>query len=288
MNILDALREAGIPFREHGESTHVTEGWVGIDCVFCGKGSGRFHLGINLAGLYASCWKCGSHRLGEVFRELTGEWPRWLADLDRERPRTAKSEGTFKFPEGLIDLTSSDTHVWYLRARGFKNVKRLSQFWGLKATRVTNRIPWSIFIPIHYQGEIVSWTTRSLCDHGRRYRTAKRSEEKIPAKSLLYGEDHARHAIIVVEGPLDVWRIGPGAVATMGLAFTPTQVERISKYPVRVICLDSEQEAQRRAYSLCRQLECFPGRTINVMLESGKDASRANPEEVAKLRRYLT
>jgi hypothetical protein len=105
-------------------------------------------------------------------------------------------------------------------------------------------------------------------------------------KDLLYGEDYCRDAIVVTEGPTDAWRIGPGAVATFGLAYSRAQVLRISRYPLRVICFDSEPEAQRQARRMRDELTAFPGETVIVRLDS-KDAASAKPKEVRQLREFL-
>jgi len=63
--------------------------------------------------------------------------------------------------------------------------------------------------PSDYKGRIVSWTTRSISNQGKRYINASEREESVSMKTLLYNEDYARHCVIVTEGPGDVWRIGP-------------------------------------------------------------------------------
>ena len=105
-------------------------------------------------------------------------------------------------------------------------------------------------------------------------------------KELLYGEDYCRGSVIIHEGPTDVWRTGPGAVALLGTGFTDAQVLRLSHYGLRIVCFDSEPAAQRRANKLCSLLDGFPGETINVVLDS-KDPGSATPKEIAKLRKLL-
>jgi len=59
-----------------------------------------------------------------------------------------------------------------------------------------------------------------------------------------------------------------GAVAVMGLAVTRSQILKISKYPVRVIVLDSDFNAQKVAKKLCDSLKSFSGKTYNVQLDA--------------------
>jgi hypothetical protein len=107
-------------------------------------------------------------------------------------------------------------------------------------------------------------------------------------KDLLYGSDYATDVAIVVEGPSDVWAIGPGAVGTFGTQVTPAQLYKISLYPVRALCFDNEPLAQQRARKLGQALSLLPGETHIIRLETGKDPSCANKQEIAELReRFL-
>ena len=92
---------------------------------------------------------------------------------------------------------------------------------------------------------------------------------------------------MIVEGPLDVWRIGFGAVATMGTSFSTTQILKLSKYPIRITCFDNEPKAQRRAERLHADLGLFPGVNQNIFLETGKDAASASDKEIQKVRSLL-
>ena len=168
-------------------------------------------------------------------------------------------------PEGVGPL--SYPHRNYLKGRGF-NPDELASVWGIGGIALAAKHAWSIFIPITLRGETVSWTTRRLSDKGRRYVNAGASEESYPAKRLLFGHELVGHVVAVCEGPFDAMKIGPGAVAIMGLGYSREQVALIAKHPVRVICFDAEPEAQRRAAELCGELSAFPGRTVRVELDA--------------------
>ena len=91
-------------------------------------------------------------------------------------------------------------------------------FCSLQGIGLHPRLPWRLFIPIHSHGRPISWTTRSIgTKDKKKYITASPAEEAAPHKQTLYGLDYCRHTVIVVEGPLDAWNIGPGAAATYGL-----------------------------------------------------------------------
>jgi len=286
MNFQNILREYGIPFREHGEHHHVTKGWINLDCPWCSPNSGRFRLGHNLEYGFLSCWTCGFHPIERTLIELTRETRdkvKELLGVDELKKfvkRTTK-KGNLVIPRevGLL----SEAHNNYLEKRGL-DPKHLSQFWGIKGIGIASRLSWRLWIPIHYRGSVVSWTTRSINnDSKKRYITAGTGEESIPAKHLLYGEDHVRHAIIVVEGPVDVWKIGPGATALMGTSWTHEQIEKIAQYPVRIICLD--KDARDRSAKLCKILRPFKGITKEIELETGKDAGESSGKEIQELRK---
>jgi DNA primase len=172
----------------------------------------------------------------------------------------------------------------YLTQRGL-NADNMKTLWGVQGIGHAPRLRWRLFIPIHHHGEIVSWTTRAINPRERqRYISAGASEEAIPHKTLLYGADYARHAIIIHEGPIDVWATGPGAVATCGTAYTEAQLKTMSHYPIRVVCFDADADAQARARVLANALSVYPGSTHNVRLETGKDTAEADWGEVQELR----
>jgi DNA primase len=138
-------------------------------------------------------------------------------------------------------------------------------------------------------GETVSWTTRAVGTDPRRYISASPEQEKVNHKTLLYGEELAGHAIVVVEGPIDAWAVGPGAVAIMGLQTTPKQIERIGGHPLRAICCDNEFHALARAKKMERMLQHYPGVTYIVQLETGKDPAEAEQGEIDEIRqRFLS
>jgi len=288
MKFKDILQEYNIPIAPAGHH-HAREGWIQIDCPYCGRDSQGWHMGYSIEGNFVNCWRCGSHRLINTVMEITGlsyrEVKKLLDDLETEHFEREKPLGKLVLPTGIKDLHSA--HKKYLYNRGFK-WRKLVHVWKIFGIGIAPRLSWRIFIPIHYHGEVVSWTTRSISNNLKivRYISAGENEEAMPHKELLYGEDFARHAVIVVEGIFDVWRIGPGAVATFGSGYSQEQLELIAKYPTRAICFDSEPEAQKRARKLVNDLSVFPGDTYNVILDK-KDAAEESKENIKRLRKEI-
>lgn len=287
MTLEDLLEQAGVDYRRQGEHHHATRGRLSIDCYQCSPGSGRFRLGLHPGKRSASCWTCGRLSFFVVLREIIGPSVSLFAGEGLTQSTwnglTKSPQEKYIPPVGLGELLKP--HVAYLKSRRF-DPDELAEVWSVAGIGPLGKPPWKVFIPIKKKGEIVSFTRRSLVDTGIRYLAAKPEEEKISGKELLFGEDFCTHAVIVVEGALDAMRIGPGAVALMGLSYTRKQVLKISKYPLRIICLDNESQARDVARRLCDELSVFPGETLRVEL-SGKDPDSSPESELKELRKYL-
>lgn len=285
--MLDQFR---VPYKRGGDHKHVRRGWIGFDCPFCGPGSGKYHAAYNEAGGFINCWQCGGLGIHRVLAALLdvgpGQVAQLLRDLDSPSPKHEPKPVTrLQLPLGVVESTLFNAQCRYLEGRGF-DPKRIGAQWDLGSINMSPQpeFNWRIYIPIKLRNKTVSWTTRSLSDSNPvRYRAAAVDQETISRRELLYGIDYVRNTMIVCEGPADVWAIGPGAVATLGLAYSTAQVIAISQAPVRVICFDNEPAAQARARKLCSKLAGMPGSTHNVTLDA-KDAGSASRREIRQLR----
>ena len=284
MEIRELLDDLGVQYRD--DHRNIRAGWIGVDCPWCGSVD-KFHLGISLEDGYASCWVCGYHSLPAVVAELSSLSYSQAKDRlgvlpparSLEHPRT----GRVRVPNGVGALLPA--HTAYLEQRGLDG--STARFWGLMGIGVAVRLSWRIWIPIHDRGRMVSWTTRTIGRGDPKYISARPDEESTPIKSCLYGVDHCRHVTVVVEGPVDVWRIGPGAVATFGVNYTMEQVRRLAEFPVRAVAFDSEEAAQQRAVRLCDALSAYPGLTTRVILDAD-DPGSAGDKEIREIReRFL-
>lgn len=291
MTFEEILIEHGVERAPEGH-THSRQNWLQIDCPFCSKGAQHYRMGYNLSTGHVHCWLCGYHNLTETLAELIGvnyhQAKILLKDIRVDYVAPIRHAGTLTLPKGIKPLSECPQHKRYLIERGY-DWRKLVRLWQLQGVGLSPRLSWRVFIPIHLNGAVVSWTTRTISTDKSvlRYISASLEEESVSHKTLLYGEDYARHAIVICEGPADVWAIGPGAVAICGTGFKQAQILRMSKYPVRAVCLDSEIEAQRRAKKLVDALRDFPGETFNVELQTGKDAGCATKKELRQLRRAV-
>ena len=287
MKLEDILQEFNIPYKTAGQHHHAREGWIQMDCPFCGRDSHKWHLGFSLEHKFFNCWKCGPHPTIATLSAITGlPYYRAKSLLNKIIPSHTQKEkrrGKLILPKGVGPLRHA--HRKYLQERGF-NWQEIERLWGVRGIGIAARLAWRLFIPIVYHGNVVSWTTRAICDHPNtpRYISASKNEESIPHHELLYGEDYVRNSVVVTEGVFDVWRIGPGAVCTFSTNYTTAQLLKISRYPVRVICYDNEPEAQKRAKRLANDLSVFPGDTYNIVLDK-KDPAAEKQRNIDEIRK---
>jgi hypothetical protein len=279
MRIEEILQAAKISYIDKGHH-HCRPGWVQLDCPFCGGGGSKFHLGYNVSGGYFNCWKCGFLPKSRVFKQLKIVAPTTI-DLVQDTYARERAS-TLSEPKGRGPLEQA--HIRYLKKRGF-DPEELVQLWGIEGLGIVPRLSWRIYIPITKDGVRVSWTTRAIGSRiSRRYISASAKEEVINHKHLIYGLEYCMNSIVIVEGPLDAWAIGPGAGALFGTSFSMAQVRELIKIPNRYICFDSTPQAQERAEELANQLSCFAGNTENVILDA-KDPGEASGSELKMLRK---
>lgn len=298
MEFVDILVDYGVPHATEGER-HCRAGWVQLDCPFCEPGSNKFHMGYKITGGYLNCYKCGGHStvatLCELTREPSDKIKKLLGRVNNfHGGETRRPRGKLVLPRGLVPLMKA--HRKYLAGRGF-DPDEIVETWKVQAigpigyvdTPGGRRInlAWRVFIPIIHRGELVSWTTRAIGENvEKRYLSAPEDCEILPHKSLLYGGDFCTHAACAIEGPLDVWKFGRGGVGLCGTGYSRSQVNRLAAFFERGVCLDNEDEAQRRARELCAMLEPFEGHTYNFRLDS-KDPGAATDEEIHTMRSTL-
>lgn len=274
-----------IEYRTTGK--HTRAGWVQIDCPNCGRESKKFHLGFNLKYRTLNCWRCGKKQLGPTLAAVANvpvsKISEYLSRFPRVEFDQVELQGNFVCPKGVKPML--DSHKKYLLKRNY-NWRRIEKIWNVMGIGIAPPLSHRLWIPVEYAGKKRSWTTRSISDSPDviRYISASPIQEMISHKKLLYGEDYAGNSIVVVEGPLDVWRIGPGAVGTFGTRPTAAQIARIAKYPVRYICFD--HGAERHSQLLCETLSAFPGETHEIRLDA-EDPGTASKKELRQIRSLL-
>jgi hypothetical protein len=262
--VLDLFNKAGVRI---GSSQN---GWISVKCPFCDDHSK--HLGIHQNTGVCNCWRCGTHGLTRTLSELAGIPEGKASVMVRElRPTNAGIWGKRKIedwkPLALPPLHSlGPKQRGYLEGRGYDSDALASQ-WGLQAFGPIGRHCFGIYIPVTRLGKVVAFQSRLPMDgYERRYiSSSPKKEGGMDIKECIYGLDLIPDGVaIICEGPADVWRLGPGAICTLGTAVSPKQRELLSRLERRHIMFDNEEQAQIKARKLAEDLESFPGMTAII------------------------
>lgn len=291
MNVLEILDEYRVHYDSSGRGKNRL-GWANVRCYDCGRDP---YLGISLDSGGASCWNCGRKDLAEVLSNLCSISLHEAIDLCKQVPRSGtvkrekKAGGKLILPKDLGPL--QEPHRRYLAEERGLDPDLMVKLWGLQGIgRLGGKLAWRIFIPVYMDGEVVTWTTRRLTNAEPRYHAASPAESIIPIDQCIYGLDYCRTGIALVEGPGDVWAIGPGAGCTFGLRVSDRQLEAVSRLSFRGVLFDAgpgESEAQRRANALARRLSVFEGTTLRITLETGNDPGSCAEWEREEIRRLV-
>lgn len=141
-----------------------------------------------------------------------------------------------------------------------------------------------IIIPLFFHEKLVGWQARLVrppVGDERKYMTM----EGMPRGSLLYNFDSAKQFpfVVVVEGPVDVWRFGPEAVAVMG-TYTSHQAQLIqANWKKVVILLDGDAlDKSHDLFELMRRT-----RTEVAEVRLPEDMDPGDFETTAWLRKYV-
>lgn len=260
MDIIKFYEDNGIEYRTEGHK-HCRPGWVNTECPFC-TGNPGYHLGYPLEGSSVFvCWRCGNHSVSDTVSALLNVSKKeafriikkyeGITYVPEPKPVLKKR---FKLPK-LTELTKH--HKLYLKKRGFL-ADSLAKQWGIKSTTPLSYLDkidyrFRIFIPIYWEGQMVSFQTRAVSKKEQiRYKACPKDREIINHKHILYKSPNllTTNRIIVVEGVTDVWKLGKYSVATFGIKYKRPQVRELAKYKQVVILFDNDPQAQEQAEQL--------------------------------------
>ena len=277
MDIERLLRDFGIPFVVGGEHQHASQGWVNVHCPFC-VGPQNYHLGISSEHSGCHCWRCGGHSMTETISKLLAvpisEAQRIMARygvvISSRKAEPRVSIHPLKYPQPYGPLTNRGKR--YLAKRRF-DPDYLEFEWGLLETgpvSFLDSISYGnrLLIPIHWNGELVSFQTRDITEKSdRKYLACPMKREAISHKTILYGKQEywpSSEIVIIVEGVTDAWRLGPRAVAVFGIEFKMEQVLQLARTHFKryYIIFDNEPQAQEQARKLAVKLKALGKRAI--------------------------
>jgi hypothetical protein len=305
MSIERLFNDYHIEIAPEGDKHH-RNGWLNIKCPMCN--SGGFHLGFNLERAYFSCYRCGPHFVDVVLVKLlrisSGAARNLITHYsikNKNQSNSSKANSTpqvrvggkqFKFPSDTIPL--GKPHIRYIEKRGFDPVE-IEKLWGVLGTSPTSKldkIPYGyrILLPWTWEGKVVTFQARDYTDkQEQRYMACPEIREIVHHKNILYGHPSLweKGRGILVEGPLDVWRLGVNACATAGTGYTPQQVRLLTRlFKELYIIFDPEPIAQRVARQLQKELS-FRGVKTYIYDQLKTDPGAMKQSEANKLLREL-
>lgn len=286
-DILSYLDDKSIWYSTEGKN--ISQGWIGLQCPFCGDTSN--HLGINVFFKSVSCWRCGKHSVVEFIREtencnyhtaeriISKYQDRTLSHIDKI-PERHLSELPVTLPKQATK-TIPPPHKSFLLSRNF-DPDTLYRKYDLYSCYTTGKYKYRIIAPIYMKRELTGYVARDVTGEAEiRYKNSPIEESKVSVKDSLYNIDTVKDTAIVVEGITDAWRIGDGAVATMGTKFTMAQIAMLRGIKNVFIMFDSD--AKEQAEKLGYELTSVSKHVAILELEEG-DPAELDSESVSRLR----
>lgn len=289
---LNFFQDFGIQYVTEGHK-HCQPGWIQISCPFC-TGNPGWHLGYSENGDFFNCWRCGFHTNKEVIRttavtswekthEIFMEYQTHRSGKTKSREyRHAKK---LKLPPGCSALTPR--HMSYLQRRGFDPYRIMSE-WDILGTGPVGDYKHRIIAPIYYNNRLVSYQGRDITDKSSlKYKACKIEDEVIHHKHILYGLDKATGPnCILVEGIVDVWRLGAGAVAGFGIKMKTSQLAiLIERFRKVYVMFDDDPQAKKEAEKIAFDL-AMTGIDCEICIIEG-DPGDMNQKKADKISKSL-
>ncbi len=294
-NGIQFLNDFNIKYDTIGEN--IGHGWIGLDCPRCSDSNK--HLGYNLNSGIFSCWRCGKMSRTEAVKRIANvQWKEAYQLLKKYdsyspkkiiSPRKVINDIDVRFPKGILD-SFPKTHKKYLKQRNF-DPDYLIDFWNLKATGHLGAYKFRIIVPIYFDNILISYMGRDITGKSTtKYKACPTDKERYHHKHCLYGIDHVKekNSVLVVEGMTDVWRLGIGSVALLGINYTHTQVSLLSNFKRIFIYLDeTETQAQEQADKLAMELSSLGKDVYCITIGKECDPADLSNDEAAYIMRDL-
>jgi|GEM_PF-611763 len=286
------LQSEGVMVSHTGKNLSSNRAWLGMPCPFCIDGDPSEHLGINLETKAVKCWRCGKHSILSLIRTISRTRSRTETEnkltqfqnsaLVFSNTKSAEIRGVPKRqPDVLIDFASQNLdslHIDYLLSRNFDPLE-IQRDYRIRGTGPDSYYPYRIIIPFFNGRRLITFTSRDVTGkQNPPYKQCPEDRSIVSPKKWLYNANFNTDTVLVVEGPLDVWRIGGNTVATCGIEYTPEQIILLSKFNRVFILFDAEEQAQNKARELATELGAVVNSVTRLELSSGDPAELTEAE----------
>ena len=147
----------------------------------------------------------------------------------------------------------------------------LERLWDLQGTNHLGPYKFRVIAPVYFNRELVSFQGRDVTGRSKLpYKACRKTKEVRDHKHCLYGQWKVVSSnVVVVEGIMDVWRLGVGSVATFGVEYSKQQVELLSHYQKVYILYDGDQAGRVAAGRLGVELSGFECEVEVLELDEG-------------------
>jgi DNA primase len=149
-----------------------------------------------------------------------------------------------------------------------------------------------IIIPIYLGGKLISWTSRTIIkDREPRYKFLSNEESVINPKLCFHNIDNcSNNYVVLLEGPMDVFRFGNDSICGFGIDLTRTQLMYLSdRFKKIYIIFDNQRLAQKKAreYGMLLQGHGLDAFIVDISDYAVKDIGEMSPYKVKQLKREL-
>ena len=127
----------------------------------------------------------------------------------------------------------------YLQVRGYPVEETIHKY-KLMWSGILGGWAFRMIIPVFMNGFMVNFAGRAVCGQEPKYKNCPNAYSFSPINDTIYGYDEIQEGetLVLVEGPLDRWRLGKGAYATFGLTLTSAQANLLyHKKPKKLVFL---------------------------------------------------
>jgi len=278
------------------EGKNVKRGWINIQCLWCSDESN--HLGINLDSKGLNCWICPIK--GTVLKlimkidkcslkaaeSIVNEFSDIQTSIDRSLSSTehlTQRETQIKLPSIAKNRLLS-LHRTYLKKRGF-NPEYIFNKYNLLCNGPIGQYRLRLIVPFYLKKKLVTFSSMDVSRKARIKYIHSKSGLLSP-KETLYNIDNCSDVVIVVEGLTDVWKIGDGSCAVMGIQWTVEQLRLLSSFKRVFVLFDSEYKAQESSKRLCSDLSCLVDHVERLELDKD-DPGEMSESDIKHLRKEV-
>ena len=295
-DVKEYLDNRGVGYDESGKN--VQDGWIGVQCLWCDDESN--HLGIDLERKGINCFRCPvkgtiiklimrvdncsfaeSLRVVKKFSHISA-----LTDRRSLGPEQMPQSVTRLELDALAENELLKLHHDYLASRNF-DPQYIFDKYQLRCNGPLGNFNLRLIIPFYERKRLVTFTTRDVTGKARiPYIHCAKLKSILHPKDTLYNIDTVEDTALVLEGVTDVWRMGDGAVATMGDKWTAKQLTLLKNLKRCFILYDTEDEAQENAERLAYNLSITVPDVHVLGLEEG-DPADISPDDAKSIRKEI-